>query len=249
MGGGGHGRAAACGVGSGGGGGVIDNLKKRLWEIVAVGGFFAVAWLGWEVRDYFGQKEVSEAIAQAKSETESELRNEFATTLLSSKAEANAAGYARGQSELALSRSEDEALAKLLIGAFTLLQNPDVLAQFSVETAKSIRDAGEAVRRKDFSAATELLPPEISYAMDTECVEPKGLFRISEDQRFNLCGTNEVFIVTSIQYGVISFSVDGEGLRVSYAQRQPFSDNCFVAYERRIETDEVLKAEVRFGCK
>jgi hypothetical protein len=249
MGGGRDGCSAARSAGSGGGGGVIASLKKRLLEIVAIGGFFAVAWLGWETRDYFGQKDVGSAVAEAKSEAESLLRSQFATDLALAKVEAYDAGKTEGQAELRQElddRLQDKADIAYLIG---ITLDPQIYNRLPANGQAIVDRSAQTATDSGIAIPKSILPAEITESPETACINPSGLFPISKNQRFTLCGSNEVFIVKSIEDHKIYFSVNGRTVGVSFTGRTSFSEGCFVAYERAIETGNDLQAEIRLGCQ
>ena len=209
---------------------------------------------------WYGSRETDRLVITAsdaaynagKNETETTLLAKFAIEKENVRREADAAGFARGQSELALSRDEDTALAQLVVQAFALLQDPKILAQLSTETARSISDAGDAVKREDFEGASLSLPQLVELLPDRSCVESTQTFEAKENDAFDLCESGSEIVVTRVQLGIAccgaDVAIDGEEQFRLLGERFVLKNNCYLTLQRVMEKDGLPVIQMRAGC-
>jgi len=193
------------------------------------------------------------AYGKGKAETEATLSAQYSMEKEDVRREADFTGYARGQSELALSRKDDKALVELIVKAFAILQDPKVLTLLSAETAKSIGDSREAFNRDDFEGASQSLPQLVELLPDRNCVESMQTFEARQNDAFDLCESGSEIVVTRIQLSSkiqgAEVSIDGEEQWQLLGARYTLKNNCYLTLQRVIEAEGPPAIQMRAGCE
>ncbi len=231
----------------------MKNWISIVWKRLVLPGLLGLVWgVGYFVGHFETERLVLAAsevsYTRAKAEAETALQSQFITDLNLAKEEAFTNGKKEGQAELRQQlddRRQDKADLAYFLG---ILKDPQIYNKLPMDGQELVDRSAQSVEDAGVLIPGSVLPAEISQVPETACVNPSGLFIVQEDQRFTICGSNEVVIVRQVQISEIDLSVNGLPLDVSFAGRSYFNGACIVAYERRISADEGLQAEIRLGC-